>query len=135
MEDNEREAVIAAARSYLGTPYQHQGKAPGRGLDCVGIIECAYREAGMEMPEHHQYGREPMGGFLKSTVEKYFVISTNPLPADIMLICYFGYPHHLAIYNNYSMIHANSKTRKCVEHRIDDTWKRMTVGYYKWDKQ
>lgn len=135
MEDSKRQEVVKHALGYLKTPYQHQGKAPGVGLDCVGIIECAYAAAGLVIPLHNNYGREPMGNFLKLTLEKYFKLTSSPKTADIMLIAYFGVPHHLAIYNDGRMIHSSSATEKVIEHRISAAWKRMTIGYYTWHKQ
>jgi cell wall-associated NlpC family hydrolase len=29
--------IIAAARACLGTPFRHQGRLPGIGLDCAGV--------------------------------------------------------------------------------------------------
>src|SRR3954464_8104787 len=31
-------AIVAAARSWVGTPYQHQQMLKGVGVDCVGVI-------------------------------------------------------------------------------------------------
>lgn len=39
-----REAVIAAARSWLGTPYHHQASRKGVGCDCLGLIRGIWRE-------------------------------------------------------------------------------------------
>jgi hypothetical protein len=33
-----REAIVAAARSWLGTPYHHQASLKGVGSDCIGVI-------------------------------------------------------------------------------------------------
>lgn len=45
-----REAIIAAARSWLGTPYHHQASLKGVGSDCLGLIRGIWREL---------YGPEP----------------------------------------------------------------------------
>lgn len=42
--------VIAAARSWLGTPYHHQAAAIGVGCDCLGLLRGVYTEL---------YGRPP----------------------------------------------------------------------------
>src|SRR5438034_10631009 len=33
-----RAEVVERARACIGTPFRHQGRLPGRGLDCVGIV-------------------------------------------------------------------------------------------------
>jgi cell wall-associated NlpC family hydrolase len=39
--------MVLAARECLGTPFQHQGRVPGVGLDCVGVAIYAAREVGL----------------------------------------------------------------------------------------
>ncbi len=45
-----REVIVAAARSWLGTPYHHQASVKGVGSDCLGLIRGIWREL---------YGPEP----------------------------------------------------------------------------
>ena len=44
-------AIVAAARRWIGTPYQHQCSAFGAGTDCLGLIRGIWREL---------YGAEPV---------------------------------------------------------------------------
>ncbi|MBD9525578.1 NlpC/P60 family protein [Paracoccus sp. PAR01] len=44
-------AIVAAARSWIGTPYVHQASAKGAGTDCLGLIRGIWREF---------HGAEPM---------------------------------------------------------------------------
>lgn len=43
--------MIAAARGWLGTPYQHQASLKGGGCDCLGLIRGVWRELVGEEPE------------------------------------------------------------------------------------
>jgi len=45
-----RDAIVKAARSWLGTPYHHQASVKGVGADCLGLIRGIWREL---------YGPEP----------------------------------------------------------------------------
>lgn len=45
-----RQKIIAAARSWIGTPYVHQASAKGAGADCLGLVRGVWREL---------YGSEP----------------------------------------------------------------------------
>jgi len=45
-----RGQIVAAARGWLGTPYQHQASLKGVGCDCLGLVRGVWREV---------YGQEP----------------------------------------------------------------------------
>ena len=44
------QGVVSEAATYLGVPYQWGGTAPGVGLDCSGLTQWAYHEAGLNIP-------------------------------------------------------------------------------------
>lgn len=46
------DAIIAVARSWLGTPYLHQASAKGQGADCLGLVRGVWREIYGGEPEH-----------------------------------------------------------------------------------
>mgnify|MGYP001157941302 CR=1 FL=1 len=46
-----REAVVAAARGWLGTPYLHQASLRGAGCDCLGLLRGVWREVMGVEPE------------------------------------------------------------------------------------
>jgi NlpC/P60 family putative phage cell wall peptidase len=46
-----REAIITAARAWLGTPYHHQASVKGVGCDCLGLIRGLWRELLGDEPE------------------------------------------------------------------------------------
>jgi len=46
-----REAAVAAARGWLGTPYRHQASVKGAGADCLGLLRGVYRELYSAEPE------------------------------------------------------------------------------------
>jgi NlpC/P60 family putative phage cell wall peptidase len=45
-----RQAILAEARAWIGTPYQHQASAKGAGCDCLGLVRGVWRAL---------YGAEP----------------------------------------------------------------------------
>jgi NlpC/P60 family putative phage cell wall peptidase len=48
--------IITTARTWLGTPYHHQGSVKGVGCDCVGLVRGVYREVyNVEPPELINY--------------------------------------------------------------------------------
>lgn len=46
-----REAALATAREWLGTPYRHQASVKGEGTDCLGLVRGVWREMVGEEPE------------------------------------------------------------------------------------
>src|SRR5262249_43223942 len=44
------QAVVDAAKKYLGTPYVFGGTDPNTGLDCSGLVQRAYRDLGIDLP-------------------------------------------------------------------------------------
>lgn len=51
-------AVVAMARSQIGTPYQHGGCSPDEGYDCSGLVWWTFRQQGLDVPRtsHGQWG-------------------------------------------------------------------------------
>ena len=47
-----RSEIVAEARTWLNTPYKHQGSVKGAGTDCIGLIRGIWRKF---------YGDEPEG--------------------------------------------------------------------------
>lgn len=45
-----RHAILAEAREWIGTPYQHQASVKGAGCDCLGLVRGVWRAL---------YGGEP----------------------------------------------------------------------------
>lgn len=42
--------VVRVAKSWIGTPYQHQASLKGVGTDCLGLILGVWRELGGKIP-------------------------------------------------------------------------------------
>ena len=46
-----REAIVAEAASWLGTPYRHQASLKGVGCDCLGLLRGVWRAFFCDEPE------------------------------------------------------------------------------------
>lgn len=58
MSEDIRQRSLMIARSWLGTPYRHQGSTKGIGCDCLGLLRGVWRElCGAEPEEPGAYAR------------------------------------------------------------------------------
>jgi peptidoglycan DL-endopeptidase CwlO len=48
------QAVVDAAKKYLGTPYVFGGTDPAKGLDCSALVQRAYKDLGIDLPRTSQ---------------------------------------------------------------------------------
>ena len=73
-----RADIIREARGFEGTPFVHQGRLPGVGLDCIGVIVCAAERAGLDMVDHTAYSRQPNPRVLLDYIGRNF----DEIPAE-----------------------------------------------------
>jgi len=98
------QAIVAAARSYIGVPYVYGGTSR-TGIDCSGLTQAAHKAVGINIPRTS--GAQAGSGKHISGLE-------NALPGDV--ICY---PGHVAIYiGNYRVIHAPTEGQKVKEASV-----------------
>lgn len=110
-----REQIVAAARSWIGTPVKHQGQSKGVSCDCKGLV-CGVA-AELDLPEAQSvaalvrdypvafHGRQLFGGLGDSMVR----VRTEPAPGDVLAILWGRdqHPRHLALLSAPGwMIHA-----------------------------
>lgn len=60
MHDNDwRERIVAAARTWIGTPYHHQASVNGIGADCLGLVRGVWRDCfDCDVAGHANYSRD-----------------------------------------------------------------------------
>ncbi|GAB4511253.1 MAG: peptidase [Roseibium sp.] len=118
------EDIVAAARRWLGTPFHHQGRVRGVGVDCAGLVIGAARELGIMDIDVTGYGHRPDDEEMERLVRAHLaeIPLAEAAPGDVLLILIDRRPQHLAIRSDVGMIHAYAPARKVVEHRIDAVW-------------
>ena len=47
---NKGQQAVDIAKQWMGTPYVWGGNTPGKGLDCSGLVQQAFRKVGIELP-------------------------------------------------------------------------------------
>jgi cell wall-associated NlpC family hydrolase len=131
-----REAVVAEARRWLGTPWRHQGRNE-HGLDCVGLLAVVCRDLGISDYDIEGYARSPdTTRFLAHLVTggAIPIRMTDAGPADIMAFRDQLFPCHVGILSEKSgvphVIHAHAARRKVVEEPLLAELLVMRVGAY-----
>lgn len=128
-EREERERVVAAAKTWLGTPYHHRGRVKGAGIDCLTILAETFAEAGLIPPAHIPY--YPKDWHLHRDAERYLdglfqyaaEIEGPPLPGDIVLWRFGRCYSHGAIVVEWPMvIHAAAGRCVVLEDAEKATW-------------
>lgn len=131
-----RDEFIAAARGYLGTPFHHQGRIKGVGVDCAGTVYCALADCGYPTEDVQGYARTPSGMLFMATVLKHSdpISRSQVNPGDLMVFAFQAEPQHVAIVTGVSpltLLHAYMQVGKVVEHGIDETWERRLRGCFR----
>lgn len=129
------------ARAYTGVLFLHQGRDPAVGIDCIGLVALALRDAGYPYSEatSADYSRDPHDGLLEARLEALFgppLPLSEMRPDDIAVIRYGRQLRHVGIVGEWlydgvphlTLIHADSRMGRgvemgrVVEHRIDEGW-------------
>ena len=113
----ERAMILSSAKGALGTPYRLGGNT-ATGLDCSGLVEMAYRSAGIPVPRtaDEQYRSLPA---IKAA-----------RPGDLLFFGDRRKATHVGIYRgNGQMIHAPGRGRTVVSVPLDiDYWQERFLG-------
>lgn len=124
-----RVTIVERARAWIDTPYLHQGRMRGVGVDCLGLLIGVAREQGLVAPDFdvNGYARLPDGHQMIDLCSRYMRRIENDAmrPGDVVTVAYDGRPQHIGIIGDYrhgglSMIHAAQLARppRVIEHRL-----------------
>lgn len=144
-------ALLRIARSWLGTPFGHQGRLKGVRVDCSGLVLESCREAGllelMGLQQDYDfaalgYSRYSEGWRLHEGLIA--VLPTYPpmeaRPGDIATFRdQAGYPSHCGLIGDagspLSLIHAYAawvgSRARVQEHRLLGIWRRQLHAVYR----
>lgn len=135
-----REDIVAKAREYIGTPYEHQKRIKGIAIDCAGVPVGVAVELGLVIEDYTSYAREPNPPLMRSYLDRNLVrVNKSDMQiGDVAWIKYTKSPQHLAIIGNhpnggFTLIHADSLLlSKVIEHSLDKTWLDRIVAVWRY---
>lgn len=127
--------LLAEARSWLGTPYQHQGRTKF-GVDCIGYVMCVYHSLNPwphVMRETRTYGMRPTDGLLLAKVSKYCTQVHKAEPGVVILIQWpkASTPSHAAICGGSTILHSYKRAGRAVETSYGEPWLRTTHSFWR----
>lgn len=114
-EFEERQLIVEEAKSWLRTPFHHEARIKGAGVDCGTLIAEVFERTGLiphvKIPH---YSRDFMlhrdqEWYLQLVMEYFNEIAAPLLPADIILVKNGRlYSHGMIIVNHPLVVHASS---------------------------
>lgn len=125
--------IVAAARSWLGTPFHHQGRVKGVGVDCAGLVLGVAAELGIAIEDRRGYGRRPDSDELQRLVRARLaeLALADARPGDVFLAAIDGRAQHLGFVTEHGILHAYAPAHRVVEHRLDLAWAGRIVGAFR----
>ncbi len=144
-----REQIVAEAREWLDTRWEHQAKLKGVACDCAGLIvgvglnsqAMTIDFVGATAKAVEGYSREPNPSLMVMALSRWMVrIRKDETGAgDVVYRRYGDNPQHLGILTGplrdpeSGIIHALMwPSRKVVEHRTDEEWYRQVVSAWRY---
>lgn len=114
-----RQRILATAERLIGTPYVYGGESPS-GVDCSGLVQYAYLQAGIALP------RTSAQQFQAAQSQR------RVLPGDLLFFRTgrSGGVSHVGIYaGNGQMIHASSGSKRVLKVKLNQRyWRKTMVG-------
>lgn len=128
--------MIAAARGYLGVPWRHLGRSSA-GVDCIGLLLLAAREAGRNLPDPAPYSRTPQGPRLLEGLMQFCRRVARPEPGDVLLFRLGLYGGHVGLATRHprwgveACLHSYAPHRQVVEQQMDGELRAALVGAFR----
>jgi cell wall-associated NlpC family hydrolase len=126
LETKQRAAVVAAARSWLKTPYHHAADIKDAGVDCGMLLVRVFVDTGLCEPfDPRPYTPDWM---LHRSEERYlgFIFDrtkevVRPLPGDVMVFRYgrcYSHGGVVTVANPLTIVHAFQPSKRVIEDEV-----------------
>jgi len=131
-----RQRIVKEARSYIGTPFEHQGRLKRCGVDCVGILIGVAHMLRLTNHNYKGYSRFPEGDELIKKLDSVLIrIPTDEIQDGDVLVFSISrrtkIPQHVALKTDIGMLHTYQTIGKVVEHGLTQKWRRRLCAAYR----
>lgn len=141
-----RQQIVTEARTWINTPFRHQGRVKGIACDCIGLGFSVARALGLGsgdgVPDDRlNYGSQPLGDYVHDRVAQ--LLKEKPVSemqmGDLVTVrmnvaaCHVGIIGKLYVGTPdecLSIIHAYSTAGKVVETVIDEALRNKIKGCF-----
>jgi cell wall-associated NlpC family hydrolase len=120
---NFKSAAVQRARSLVGVPFRPQGRDPATGLDCIGLVLCAFEIPELGVRRDYRLAGNDTSE-LDGELRRFFRRrSAGRREAGDVILCITGRGQcHLAVECGGSFIHADARLRRVVETPGSPPW-------------
>lgn len=135
-----REQIVTEARTWIGTPFHHQGRVKGVGGDCIAVIAKTAHNLDISQFDTVNYSRQPdpeeMGRLLDEHLDRITLAEVDL--GDILWLKFERHAQHLGIVTQLEptlmIVHAFNwpGIQRCVEQSINDNWRKRIVRCYRY---
>ena len=131
-----RDMIVAEARTWLGTPFQHQARLKGVGVDCAGVPVGIARALKLPYADAQGYSRIPSQGQFRGVLAACLDVIdlADVQPGDLMSFAWRSEEQHIAVVsqlNPLRLIHAWQAIGQCVENDFDAIWQQRLRGCWR----
>lgn len=132
--------VVAAAEDWLDTPFRHQGRIKGVGVDCIGLAAGVARELGLAVVDELDYSRTPQAARMMFSLGRHLPRVTAPdgarigdvlAPGDVVLFSWHGTATHVGIFTGDRFVHAYEPAGKVVAMTATRALRRRVVAAWR----
>lgn len=150
--------IVNAARTFLEVPYQHNGRNPLHGLDCVGLHAVTAKKIAYPIIDVPTYSHKPDGRLIERLAVNGDLVPCTimprgsrrrgDIPADDIRPSDAGVfwvdaasrePQHAVIFSSWpgalldlGMIHCEMHVEKVVEVPFDRAWRYRLLAVLRW---
>jgi murein DD-endopeptidase / murein LD-carboxypeptidase len=130
--------VQEIAKGFVGTPFVPQGRLPGIGLDCLGVVVCSGRGAAHLADEvdvsawstpDPDAADAQLGRWLRRRA-----VGEPIEPGDVLLFAVRGLAHLAVAVEGGQMVHASLLVMRVVCCPLDPRWTRRLHAVYCWEE-
>lgn len=131
-----REDIVSEARTWIGTPWRHQGRTK-QGIDCAGLVVKVAHTLQFTDFDILDYARNTRG----MEFMRYFGEHMDEIPivqvqeGDVILFRDSKFPCHSAIVSSKQgekhIIHAYARRKQVIEEPLTEDWRSLWVAAFR----